>query len=47
MRPTVDAVAPGAYQLAGSRVGRFRWMVCALLVLRDRINYMDRQISVC
>ena len=44
MRPTVDAVAPGAYPLAGSRVGRFRWVICALLFFITTINYMDRQI---
>ena len=44
MRPTVDAVAPGAYPLAGSRVGRFRWVICALLFFITTINYMDRQV---
>ena len=44
MRPTVDAVAPGAYPLASSRVGRFRWVICALLFFITTINYMDRQI---
>src|SRR5512140_744209 len=35
--PVVDVVAP-------SLVGRYRWVVCALLFFATTINYIDRQI---
>ena len=28
----------------GSRIGRYRWVICALLFFSTTINYMDRQI---
>jgi MFS transporter, ACS family, aldohexuronate transporter len=29
---------------AGARVGRFRWVVCALLFFATTVNYVDRQV---
>ena len=46
MRPTVDAVAPGAYRRLGGQPRRPvpAWVICALLFFITTINYMDRQI---
>src|SRR5262245_3965939 len=44
---TSVAAAPGAAAPASSvvaAVGRFRWVICALLFLGVTKNYMDRQV---
>ncbi|HUA24842.1 MAG TPA: MFS transporter [Steroidobacteraceae bacterium] len=38
-----DAPVPGA-DAAATRVGRFRWAICALLFAATALNYVDRQI---
>src|SRR5258708_29415336 len=35
--------APGTLS-AGTRLGRVRWTVCAMLFVATSINYMDRQV---
>ena len=46
--PKVPAAAAGATDLAAkgtlSNVGRYRWVICALLFFATTINYMDRQV---
>src|SRR5438132_14224129 len=45
MSANVDSFSPkGTYALSASRVGKFRWVICALLFFITTINYMDRQI---
>src|SRR5688500_4263691 len=41
MTTLANALADGARQ---SGVGRYRWLICALLFLATTINYIDRQI---
>jgi MFS transporter, ACS family, hexuronate transporter len=41
MTTLANALADGARQ---SAVGRYRWLICALLFLATTINYIDRQI---
>jgi len=38
--PPTNPTAPST----GGRIGRFRWVICALLFFATAINYMDRQI---
>src|SRR5690606_19111226 len=33
-----------AAELAGPRIGRYRWAICALLFFVITINYVDRQV---
>ncbi len=33
-----------AYQTSSSRVGHYRWVICALLFFATAINYIDRQV---
>jgi ACS family hexuronate transporter-like MFS transporter len=40
MTGATDEAGPGA----GERVGRYRWVVCALLFFATTVNYIDRQI---
>src|SRR5215472_1408568 len=41
----VDAApANSSSGLAGALAGRFRWVICALLLLGVTKNYMDRQV---
>ncbi len=40
---TGAAVAAGAEGL-GTRLGRYRWVICAMLFLATTINYVDRQV---
>ncbi|MEO7298307.1 MAG: MFS transporter [Verrucomicrobiota bacterium] len=40
MSPTTNSVVPSA----GTRIGNFRWMICALLFFAATINYIDRQV---
>ena len=46
--PAVPAAAAGATDLAASgvltKVGRYRWVICALLFFATTINYIDRQV---
>jgi len=45
MQTKADSIArAGSLAFAPSRVGRFRWVICALLFFITTINYMDRQI---
>lgn len=40
---SVGQVFP-ADALPAARVGRYRWRICALLLLATTINYIDRQV---
>src|SRR6478752_2255522 len=40
MLPSADSPA----QVRGARVGRVRWVICALLFFGTTINYVDRQV---
>ena len=40
---TATAVAP-AVETLGQRVGRYRWVICALLFFATTVNYVDRQV---
>ena len=33
-----------AAEVAGARIGRCRWMICALLFFAATLNYLDRQV---
>src|SRR5688572_24067135 len=35
---------PGAPAVASTRMGRFRWRICALLFAATTLNYLDRQV---
>ncbi len=37
-------IAGGAEQLAGAKVGGYRWKICGLLFFATTLNYMDRQV---
>ena len=37
-------VAAGGEQGLGSQIGRYRWLICALLFFATTINYVDRQV---
>jgi ACS family hexuronate transporter-like MFS transporter len=39
-----SSVQRGSAVVAGTRVGSFRWTVCALLFFATTINYIDRQV---
>ncbi|CAN5353041.1 MFS transporter [soil metagenome] len=39
-----DTIAAEALDRAGDRVGRYRWVICALLFSATAINYIDRQM---
>jgi MFS transporter, ACS family, hexuronate transporter len=39
---TVEPAGPGGE--VGGRVGRYRWVICALLFFATTINYIDRQV---
>ena len=41
---TMAAAAGVARPTVADRVGRYRWLICAMLFLATTINYMDRQI---
>ena len=32
------------YEPDGGRVGRYRWVICALLFFATTVNYLDRQV---
>jgi ACS family hexuronate transporter-like MFS transporter len=46
--PRVPAAASGAADLGAkltvARIGRYRWVICALLFFATTINYIDRQV---
>src|SRR4051794_292505 len=45
MQTKADSIGrAGSLALSTSRVGKFRWVICALLFFITTINYMDRQI---
>jgi len=41
---SVTGAAIAAVEEVGSRVGNFRWVICALLFFAATINYLDRQV---
>jgi ACS family hexuronate transporter-like MFS transporter len=41
---SVAGAATAAVEEIGSRVGNFRWVICALLFFAATINYLDRQV---
>lgn len=41
---TADTTGGAATAEPGARVGRFRWVVCALLFFATTVNYIDRQV---
>ncbi len=38
------AVASTGERKIGARVGRYRWLICALLFFATTINYVERQV---
>src|SRR5712691_4836453 len=40
----ISAEAPAGLQKAGILIGRFRWVICGLLLLGTTKNYMDRWV---
>ena len=45
MQTKADSIArAGSLAFAPSRVGKYRWAICALLFFITTINYMDRQV---
>ena len=49
-RPDMNRIAPGAHAGSpvaggmGSKVGNYRWTICALLFFATTVNYLDRQV---
>ena len=41
---TSDVAQPTAPSGAGSKIGRYRWVICALLFFAATVNYIDRQV---
>ena len=41
---SVTGAAVAAFEEIGSAVGRYRWVICALLFFATTINYIDRQV---
>ncbi len=41
---TGAVVAAASEQGIGARIGRYRWLICALLFFATTINYVDRQV---
>src|SRR5215470_12967774 len=41
---SVTGAAIAAVEEVGTRVGNFRWVICALLFFAATINYLDRQV---
>src|SRR5688572_33400033 len=40
-----EAAAPVAtVETVGQRIGRYRWVICALLFFATTVNYVDRQV---
>ena len=37
-------MTPAAAAAGGPRVGRYRWVICALLFTATTVNYVDRQV---
>src|SRR3954447_26013390 len=45
MQTKADSIGrAGSLALSTSRVGHYRWIICALLFFITTINYMDRQV---
>src|SRR5512133_1047407 len=42
MSTVQTARAPG--RAIAARIGRFRWLICAVLFLGTTVNYIDRQV---
>ena len=43
--PTDQATLPlDSATIAATRIGRYRWVICALLFFGTTINYVDRQV---
>src|SRR5215217_9567289 len=41
---SVTGAAVAAAEGIGGRIGRYRWVICALLFFATTINYIDRQV---
>jgi ACS family hexuronate transporter-like MFS transporter len=41
---SVTSATSAAVEVTGTRVGRCRWMICALLFFAATLNYLDRQV---
>lgn len=41
---SVTSATIAAVEAASARIGRFRWMICALLFFAATLNYLDRQV---
>src|SRR4029434_3247355 len=42
---TAQKTAPAvSVETAGQRIGRYRWVICALLFFATTVNYVDRQV---
>src|SRR5262245_39771500 len=43
-RPTTTELTPNPPAAEATRIGNYRWFVCALLFFATTVNYIDRQI---
>ncbi|MCA1557543.1 MAG: MFS transporter, partial [Acidobacteria bacterium] len=41
---SVTGAAVAAFEGAGQKIGRYRWVICAMLFFATTINYIDRQV---
>src|SRR5436305_6781237 len=41
---SVTGAAVAAVESLGATIGRYRWVICALLFFATTINYIDRQV---
>src|SRR5712664_3527215 len=41
---SATGAAAAVFESVGSRIGNYRWVICALLFFATTINYIDRQV---
>ena len=42
--PTVSTTPAAQIETTGQKIGRYRWVICALLFFATTVNYVDRQV---
>jgi ACS family hexuronate transporter-like MFS transporter len=42
--PKIDPATAPVVETVGQRIGRYRWVICALLFFATTVNYVDRQV---
>lgn len=42
--PTVSTTPAAPVETVGQKIGRYRWVICALLFFATTVNYVDRQV---